>query len=475
MPDFLSTLKFWPYSRRNNRASREKALGRPRDSKAKRIYDVFFAVIGLIVLCPVFALTGCLIKLADGGSVFYRQRRIGRWGVPFWILKFRTMVPKADQIGLPLTGEDDRRITPFGRILRRTKFDELPQLWNVLRGEMSLVGPRPEVSRYVDHYTLEQRAILRHKPGITDLASLRFRHEETLLRASEDTERFYMEECVPRKVRLNEEYAQRANPLSDTWIILQTLCPYWVGVLGLYAIILTASFGCSLFLSGDYAVSDSTWRQFPVQASLVVGVELGCLLLRRHYRGLLCYFGTPELTQVGVGLGLASATLIAVSMLPNAVLPHRNVIMINFFTSLAFLIGFRLLLRHWRERAEIGQSPETGPPRRVAIIGAGPLGAHLAHCLNLEKSFGRTPVAFFDDDFAKWQKHIHEVPVVGMPECLLQGWDGKLDEVAITMPGASPERLQQISQLSRKLNLRVYTVAWPELCPQSPPSSPEAL
>src|ERR1051326_107180 len=192
---------------------------------AKRFYDLFFAATGLILLGPFLLLIALAIKLSDRGPIFYRQKRIGQYGIPFFIWKFRTMVPNAEIYGPSVTSNDDPRITPLGRILRRTKFDELPQLWNVFRGEMSLVGPRPEVARYVEHYTREQRSILQHKPGITDLASLRFRNEEAPLKVSPPAEVFYVEHSLPRNLKLNEESARQANILTDTWIIIQTICP----------------------------------------------------------------------------------------------------------------------------------------------------------------------------------------------------------------------------------------------------------
>lgn len=192
------------------------------DWTAKRLYDVVFSFIGLVLLAPLFAVIWALVKITDGGVVFYRQARVGRGGREFWIYKFRTMVPAADQTGPSITKQGDARVTRIGRILRKTKLDELPQLWNVLKGDMSLVGPRPEVPRYVQRYTPEQREVLRLKPGITDLASLYFRDEEELLANADNLEEFYLQHCVPRKLQLNLEYAARANLVSDTWIILQT-------------------------------------------------------------------------------------------------------------------------------------------------------------------------------------------------------------------------------------------------------------
>lgn len=428
---------------------------------AKRVYDLFFASLGLVLLGPLFLLIALAIKLADGGPIFYRQRRIGRHGIPFFIWKFRSMIQGADACGPPVTSNGDLRVTPIGRLLRRTKFDELPQLWNVVRGEMSLVGPRPEVARYVEHYTAEQRAILQYKPGITDLASLRFRDEESLLRSSTAMEQFYIEQCLPRKLKLNEEYARKANLLTDTWIIVQTICPYWAGVLGVYALILGVSFWSSYELLGNFALSNSTWQQFLGQFPLVVGLQLICLLGRRQCHGLVCYFGLPELRQGTLGLFQAMVLLFGLSLFAPYALPQKNVLLIDFSISLLLLNGFRLLLRLWRERAE-GELPENaGPQRRVGIIGAGTVGARLALYLNTQKALGRTAVVFFDDDFTKWQKRIHEVPVAGMPECLLEGWTDKLDEVAIALPGASPTRLAELDQLFQRTQLKVYSLQWP--------------
>jgi len=186
------------------------------------------------VLSPLLLILAALVKLADGGPVIFRQRRVGQSGRIFSMLKFRSMVPGAERLGPSITKDGDPRITAAGRFLRKTKLDELPQLWNVLVGDMSFVGPRPELPKYVENYTIEQRRVLELKPGITDLATLQFRNEEQLLTKSaeparragtdaDDMERFYLEYCVPRKIELNLAYAKRANLWSDVVIILRTL------------------------------------------------------------------------------------------------------------------------------------------------------------------------------------------------------------------------------------------------------------
>jgi lipopolysaccharide/colanic/teichoic acid biosynthesis glycosyltransferase len=191
----------------------------------KRFYDLFFSSLGLVLLSPLLVLIGVAVKFSDGGPVFFRQPRVGFRGEIFHIWKFRTMIVNAERIGLSVTRNGDPRITMIGRFLRKTKVDELPQLWNVFKGEMSLVGPRPEVPKYVDRYTPEQRKVLALKPGITDLATLEFRNEEELLKSVEDVESFYLAYCVPRKIELNLQYARKANLWRDSKIILQTLLP----------------------------------------------------------------------------------------------------------------------------------------------------------------------------------------------------------------------------------------------------------
>jgi FlaA1/EpsC-like NDP-sugar epimerase len=173
---------------------------------------------------------------------------------------------------------------------------------------------------------------------------------------------------------------------------------------------------------------------------------------------LLSYFSFPELRQVGTALGLAAIGLLAL-WVAGAGGPPRNVILVNALLSFALLSGFRVLLRRWRERSAGEEDTPANPPARVGIIGAGSTGAQLALELIARRNFSRVAVAFFDDDFQKWQKRIHDVPVVGMPECLLEGWTEKLDEVVIAMPDAPTDRILEITQLLNKSGLKFYSVS----------------
>ena len=187
----------------------------------KRLFDMVCAALGLLVLSPVLLVCALLVGLTSPGGVLFRQERIGKDGVPFTIYKFRSM--RKDNAGLKISTSRDTRITPVGRVLRKTKLDELPQLWNVLKGDMSFVGPRPEVREYTDLYTPEQRQVLMVRPGVTGLASIRYRNENELLTASSDPNRTYIDEVMPAKLALDLNYIPRACVSYDIKLIWETL------------------------------------------------------------------------------------------------------------------------------------------------------------------------------------------------------------------------------------------------------------
>jgi len=189
---------------------------------AKRLFDIVLSALGLALLAPLLAVVALWIKLDSAGPVLFRQQRVGRHGRPFFIHKFRTM--RVDNAGPQITVGADPRITRSGRLLRASKLDELPQLWDVLRGAMSFVGPRPEVPRYVALYPAELRElVLSVRPGITDPASLQFRNESELLAAAADPEREYVEVVMPAKLALARRYVEQASLLGDIRLILATL------------------------------------------------------------------------------------------------------------------------------------------------------------------------------------------------------------------------------------------------------------
>ncbi len=188
----------------------------------KRIFDVVASGLGLLALSPLFLVLAVWIKCDSVGPVFYRQVRVGRNNKNFRLFKFRSMRVGSDKKGLITVGGHDSRITRSGYFIRKYKLDELPQLINVFIGDMSLVGPRPEVRKYVDMYTAEQLHVLDVRPGITDMASIRYRNENELLEQADDPDKYYVEVVMQDKLRLNLEYIERHSFFFDIGLIFQT-------------------------------------------------------------------------------------------------------------------------------------------------------------------------------------------------------------------------------------------------------------
>jgi lipopolysaccharide/colanic/teichoic acid biosynthesis glycosyltransferase len=190
----------------------------------KRLFDIISSAIGLVITSPIFLYVIFLMKRESPGPIFYKAKRVGKNNKDFIMYKFRTMVVNADKIGGPSTAADDPRLTKIGLFLKKYQLDELPQLLNVLKGDMSVVGPRPEVRMYVDMMTSEEKSvILSVRPGLTDLASLWNFHEAEILKGSQDPEKTYMEKIRPEKLRLQKEYVKNQSFFLDLKIIFQTI------------------------------------------------------------------------------------------------------------------------------------------------------------------------------------------------------------------------------------------------------------
>ena len=188
----------------------------------KRLFDIVSSLLGLLLLFPILFLISLVIVATSRGGVFYSQTRVGKNQKYFNLLKFRTMKPNSEKAGQLTVGNNDSRITGIGRVLRKLKLDEIPQLFNVIRGEMSIVGPRPEVPKYVDLYSEEQLKVLSVRPGLTDLASIEFINENEILGNSENPEKEYVEVIMPKKLRLNIQYIENQTFLGDIKLIFKT-------------------------------------------------------------------------------------------------------------------------------------------------------------------------------------------------------------------------------------------------------------
>ncbi|MFY8263483.1 sugar transferase [Clostridium perfringens] len=191
---------------------------------AKRTFDLFFSLIGIIITIPILILVSIMVKLTSKGPIIFKQERVGKNKKIFYIYKFRTMTDCDVKAGdRQVTVINDQRITRIGRILRKYKIDELPQLYNVLKGDMSFVGPRPEVKKYVKFYEEEYDEILKIKPGITDLASIEYIDENTIISKYSDPEKIYIEEVLPKKLMLNKRYIEEMSIKNDILLILKTI------------------------------------------------------------------------------------------------------------------------------------------------------------------------------------------------------------------------------------------------------------
>ena len=189
----------------------------------KRIFDFLVSLVGVIILSPIFIIVSIAIKLDSKGNILFLQKRVGRYGKEFNIYKFRTMVTDAEKLGKQITIGNDNRITKVGAFLRKFKIDELPQLFNVLLGDMSLVGPRPEVPKYVALYNDEQKRVLSIRPGITDMASLRYKDENDILGKVDNPEEYYINVIMKDKLSLNLEYIEKSNVFFDIYLIVKTI------------------------------------------------------------------------------------------------------------------------------------------------------------------------------------------------------------------------------------------------------------
>lgn len=188
----------------------------------KRLIDIFISLLALLILFPFLILISLVILINSGLPIFYYQERVGKEWIRFKIIKFRTMVNDADKIGPEISSEDDMRITKVGKFLRRYKLDELPQFFNVLVGNMSLIGPRPELPRFAEFYRDDYSNILTVRPGITDYASIRFRHEAALMNGKAEGESFYLKKILPEKIILYKKYLQKVSLTTDLKILLST-------------------------------------------------------------------------------------------------------------------------------------------------------------------------------------------------------------------------------------------------------------
>ena len=432
----------------------------------KRTLDIIASAIGLLLLWPVFLVIAAFIRAEDGGPVLFRQERIGRLGRPFAILKFRTMTVDAPLRGPAITATHDPRITRAGAFLRRAKLDELPQLWNVLCGEMSLVGARPEVPRYVDLFRAEYTEILRLRPGITDPASIRFRDESELLSASADPEATYIERIMPEKLRLARDYVRHSSPAYDLQLVFATLVCLiyparaleriadlllpWRMVLGVIVQVaaVAGAYVLAALLRFDGRVPAPDAQLLLRVLPLVLLARVAWLHAFKLFHGVWRYSGVHDLRNIVAAVTFGTLTWWGgAHLLLGSDSLSRGVVAIDWLLAIVLLSGIRISRRFHRE-----MRPGVMPTRRVLLVGDEDLMARVARDLLERPARDCEVVGMLNGDIRRKGVLIHGVPILGTKEDLadvIRATDP--DEILLAMPAAAEEAKRELLQQCRTL------------------------
>jgi len=456
----------------------------------KRAFDICASTLGLLIIWPLLVIISVLIKLFSRGPVIFSQVRVGKGFRPFRIYKFRTMVEEAPGQGLPLTVGKDVRVTRVGRILRKFKLDELPQLVNVLVGDMSLVGPRPEVPRYVEPMRSEFSEILVVRPGITDLASLKYIDESGLLACSDNPEEEYRNKFLPEKLRLAKLYVHNSSLQLDLAIIVQTLlrivnssvvvCELpelkgtpqppsaspWVRVsslimrwrrpiivaLDVAMIILANYLAFALRFDGNIPSEEiGTFQQTVLWLIGIRGVAFAVFGLHESRRR---YTSIWDLQNI-VG-GVLTSTLVFYGLVYWALGINdypRTVFVIDGVLLIGFLAGVRLPLRIFREAVIYRKK------KKVLVVGAGNSGERVVREMKTRPEYHRQPIGFVDDQVALLNQRIHGVKVLGtlgdLPKLVEQH---KPKDVVVALPNATPAFLRGLISQLEPYNVSIRTL-----------------
>ena len=474
----------------------------------KRALDLSAALAGLLLLAPLLLFIALAIKVESRGPVFFRQERVGRHGVPFRIFKFRTMTQGAPTGGIPLTVAGDQRITRVGGFLRRTKLDELPQLLDVLRGSMSLVGPRPEVARYVQHYPPEWRKrLLSVRPGITDFASIRYHNENDLLARASDPEREYIEVVLPTKLRYALHYLDNPGLASDLRVLGLTLRTIFVPSKPLpwrfirmndiklwtwleQRMSTLSPRNRTLAMATDALVVLVCWhltylfrlgfeRWQPGRPWYDDAVSLGIVLTYLLFltltgvpRGLWRFFGFDDFKRIAAACLLAGLFSAVWVLMAHLVGVARAVLLLHPLFCIVALGLTRMAYRMVWEHARSRTSGDEGEARRAIVLGAGEAARRLVGAIH--RRDGWTVLALLDDDPAKQGLRITGVTVQGkVADLNLPHILAGATHVIVAMPGAPAAQREQVLRLARQTGLAVMSVPT-QLALQTDPEAPSA-
>ena len=433
----------------------------------KRCLDLVLACLGLLLVLPFFPIIGLLIKLDSRGPVLYRCERIGKDGKPFKMLKFRTMFETPLPVGASVCPQDDPRVTPFGRILRRTKINELPQLLNVLKGEMTFVGPRPEAPDLAALYPDYARPVFTVTPGLVGPNQILGRNEEEWYPPGVDPQRYYIEEILPKKLPLDLEYVCHPSLVKDLQYlglgIKETVCKAisWklvlqnksqLYLLGTDVMLSMLSFGLAHLLRFEGIVAAQELSPFLHLFPFVVLIRLPCFVYFGLYRTLIRYISYMDILNILKAILTSSILFISLTFLFAFRTFPRSVLLIDGFSLFVFMTAVRLGLRLIRERQGRLQAVEE-KKRRVFIFGAGNAGALVFRCLRASQEAYEV-IGFLDDDPAKRHKTLYGCKVLGNRfnlEALVKLYQAH--EVLLALPSAPARDIAAIIQACQNVGV----------------------
>ena len=397
----------------------------------KRSFDLVFSLVGLIIVSPILLLIAVLIKLTSKGPIFFKQERIGKGGKPFSIFKFRTMVSNAESEGPKITAKNDSRITSIGSILRWAKLDELPQLINVLMGNMSVVGPRPEVPNMVDYYTDEQKQVLSVKPGIIGANQILARNESDMYpEGIEDTEIYYVKHILPEKLKIDLDYVKKSSFRYDMKILLCGVSATIFGsvqarifmdgkipmfLIPIDLILICLSYFLAYALRFDLAIPQSELKVFTLTLPIVLIIRIFIFYLFGIYKNIWKYAGINDLLTIIKACSLTSVISVVFIFFLGINETSRSIFLIDWIIIMILMSGLRLFVRILTEKVSIKEKFANMNIERknIVIIGAGDIGEMALRELERNVKYRYIMVGFIDDDIQKLGKTIHGIKVIG--------------------------------------------------------------
>jgi lipopolysaccharide/colanic/teichoic acid biosynthesis glycosyltransferase len=430
----------------------------------KRCFDICLSLVGLIILCPFFLAIAILIKLDSRGPVFFRHIRIGKSSRPFQMLKFRTMMETKHWTGPTLAPKNDPRVTTFGSILRRFKINELPQLINVLKGDMSFVGPRPEVAEFVGLYGIEAKKILSVRPGIVGPSQIRMRNEEELYPQGIDPKKYYTKYILPKKLKIDLDYVNSQSFLRDLKYLVQGIMITITGAISRRHLFENAQqiavFSCDTFIcafSYFLAFFLRMEGEFPPAIRVillntlpyVVTVRMFTFMYFGLYSSLIPYMSFDEVIKIVKAATFSSVLIILLTFLVGERGHPRSVFAIDWFVLISLLGGYRLIVKTLKGNLNRNNN---GPQKNILIYGAEGMGDIALRYLRMEG--GRHVVAFIDDDPRKMRKRFQGVKILGNRydiESLVRLYH--IEQVLIAMRDMPFEDLEHVKSLCEKADV----------------------